>query len=212
MWTRNYQNLINTRSFVTYGNLRSDNATAPAFDDTTPFTFKKVNGNLYNLCVGNNYVSYGNDYSRSSFINNFTVDTVIGEGVTVSNSDSLKSTTNLFLYFGSGTAKEDFNDYKLTEIAGISSVGALSNTISKNSDGKYVCTITGIIKAENACTISEFGLFRILASFAQSGSGSWYHRALIYRKVLATPLTLTAGQTASVSFSITLPTITIVQS
>lgn len=211
MWTRNYQNLINARSFLLYGNIESKTSVAGStFNDTTPFTFKGVNGTVYNLCVGSQYVNQAANYSKSAFISTVTGG-LLGASTTVNNK-STEDLDTIYVYFGSSTANEDFNDYKLTDIDGISSVGNMVNTVSKNSDGKYVCTITGIIKATNTCTISEFGLFRNLICYASTKSTEGHYRALIYRKVLDTPITLTAGQTASVSFSITLPTITIVQS
>ena len=134
------------------------------------------------------------DYPRSSY-------STFGQS---SNNDNLSqlstSTATIYpvLLVGKSNAAESYNDYAIDLITNLSVVGYRSAGITYSTDGCIYTTVkTFINNTENDITVNELGLYQ----HYENGLD-----VLVYRKKLATPVTLKAkGGTATFSLVIDIP-------
>jgi hypothetical protein len=105
-----------------------------------------------------------------------------------------------YLSFGSGDSAETIDDYKLSFILTINSVGSFTSKTLMNEDGSVTVFYKGNIRSTENVTIKELGL--INCQYCSSTCP-----VLMYRKVLETPIELTANVPAAITFDITFPNI-----
>ena len=99
--------------------------------------------------------------------------------------------------FGSGTTPATVNDYKLeSEITTGISVTSQDSPTTEHTDKYTLWTATFGVKASVETTISEIGLF----SHVYTSSGSFI--TLVDRTVLDTPITIPAGQSKQITYTI----------
>lgn len=107
------------------------------------------------------------------------------------------TSTHQYVEFGNGTTPATVNDYKLeSEITTGISVSSQDVTTTEQTDSYILWTATFGVKASVETTISEIGLF----SHVYTTSGNL--TALVDRTVLDTPITIPAGQSKQITYTI----------
>lgn len=102
-----------------------------------------------------------------------------------------------YVLFGNGTTPATVNDYKLESeiITGIS-VAYPSSVTTEQTDNYILWTATFGVKASVETTISEIGLF------SQAYTANGPVTSLVDRTVLDTPITIPAGQSKQITYTI----------
>ena len=102
-----------------------------------------------------------------------------------------------YVLFGNGTTPATVNDYKLeSPISSGITVANPSSTTNEQTDDYILWTVTFGVKASVETTISEIGL--ISRAYMPSG----YTEVLVDRTVLETPITIPAGQSKQITYTI----------
>lgn len=102
-----------------------------------------------------------------------------------------------YVLFGNGTTPATINDYKLeSPIDSGIAVANPSSTTNEQTDDYILWTVTFGVKASVETTISEIGLI----SKAHLTNG--YAETLVDRTVLDTPITIPAGQSKQITYTI----------
>ena len=102
-----------------------------------------------------------------------------------------------YVLFGNGTTPATVNDYKLeSPITSNITVANPSSTTTEQTDNYILWTVTFGVKASVETTISEIGLF----SKAHMAGGA--AETLVDRTVLETPITIPAGQSKQITYTI----------
>ena len=105
--------------------------------------------------------------------------------------------TYQYVEFGNGTTPATANDYKLeSEITTGISVASQDLTTTEQTDSYILWTATFGVTASVETTISEIGLF----SHVYTTSGSF--PTLVDRTVLDAPITIPAGQSKQITYTI----------
>jgi hypothetical protein len=110
------------------------------------------------------------------------------------------------LICGSGNTSETYDDYKLaspftsTQVSKIGQATFVTDTHTYNeNDGTWTHTVTKTYIANESITIREIG---VTSGFYYK-NGNYHGAALVYRKVLDTPIEVSAGATFVLSFTAT---------
>ena len=219
MWTRNYNNLINTViSFSSQGNTTTS---TKSFGNGYLFNFKNAAGSVYEICTYSVSGDRGNFRSHPAFVthsgSNSSSDTrtctvtVIKDQTSVSSANEMGK---MLVGFGSSAAAETYEDYKLgTIITGLNQNSATA-TVIQNADGTLTLNCQILITATSDITIQEVGIFRPMSYRSVPSSGGTsnvYYPALLNRIVLDEPISVTSGNVANVTFAVTTPKISIAQ-
>ena len=107
--------------------------------------------------------------------------------------------TNGYQYvrFGNGTTPATVNDYKLESMIASGIEVANPNTVTTEQTGSYISwTVTFGVSASVETTISEIGL--IAKAYRSNGPID----TLVDRTVLDTPITIPAGQSKQITYTI----------
>lgn len=209
MWTKNYENIINTRAFCAnqgYG------STSPhPFDETYRFNCKSHTGKIYEIQTYNSYGSSAGLYhTYGAFVTRDTED-VFSSYVVVRTSfpDTVSNSRNLHIAFGSSNTEESRLDYNLGALVSDFTTNATKATVTANTDGSLTINYQILITATADITIQEIGLF-LDAKYNRSStnaSTAYSFFALINRIVLDEPVSVASGEVANITFSVTTPII-----
>lgn len=125
---------------------------------------------------------------------------IFGNSSSVDSFSQLINSTEIIpiLLVGSNDAEESYNDYALSIISSLTVVGGRYANVNYTSDDCIYNTVkTFVNNTENDITVNEVGLYQ---HFSENFD------VLLYRKKLATPVTLKArGGTASFNLVIDIP-------
>ena len=167
-----------------------------------PVSFKGITGTTYNGIINQPIVGV------SGSTNGFARPLLLGDP---SNASVPTTTTSIsesatWLGIGSGDTVETEEDYCLASPYTRGSDYTLTNTTtySRTYDGnKTNLSVAYTITALNDLTVREIGLFtRVMYSWTSSTSHTSSEGVLMYRKVLNAPLTISAGNSATVVLAI----------
>ena len=174
-------------------------------DNNTALTYKDWTGTTHNGFIPAGYTGASSPY------NNY-----IGRTTLAANNESNPFTLpssipsaspRPYLYFaiGSGTAAESEDDYHLASPLTVNTdftftLSAQTPTYDSGSNKTYRArTIT--ITALQDISISEFGIYACIWKSRTSGTVlQWTPPVLMYRKVLTTPISLSAGQSVTIDW------------
>ncbi len=118
---------------------------------------------------------------------------------------------NRFLCFGTGTADESVEDYKLGNAVFTFSIvngGSISYNTSILDDGSIKTTVSGVFQSSEDVTINEIGIVAFRSLTPSKSYGSSYRSTypfLMWRKKLDTSINFVAKTPVRVSFDIILP-------
>ena len=214
MWTRNYQNLLNT--IISCGNVGQKTAlgtSGTTFGDAYCWNFRAPNGNVYDIVTLNEYADYGNEVATAFLIRNASGTYTSSIQMQTTPTDYCSSSNNtLFVGFGSSGEAATFEDYKLhSHITSGYSTLSRTATPTLNADGTVTINYKIIISATADLTIQEIGIFKTINYLAHTSSSNdrEAYYALINRIVLDEPVSVATNQTSTITFSITTPKITL---
>lgn len=141
--------------------------------------------------ISSNVISTGNTTVTTDFSNNNWYG--VFNGMCVYNNSS----GSQYVLFGNGTTPATVNDYELESpiVSGIK-VANPSSTTNEQTDDYILWTVTFGVKASVDTTISEIGL--ISKAYKTGGAVE----TLVDRTVLDTPITIPAGQSKQITYTI----------
>lgn len=119
--------------------------------------------------------------------------------------------SNVRICIGNGTQEEDYDDYKMTgSVLGTTFTPVSSTTAFDDSTRQWVRTI--VVKYANTLdedfVVSEWGIWTPATNY--TGSTLVYSNGssvccLLYRELLAEPVTIAANSTATLTFTLKVP-------
>ena len=218
MWTRNYNNLLNTA--MTKVSKGVDGVSPYPFDDTYTGNYKNALGKIYEICNYNTHrtTSYSNmnSIARPAFVKQssgteFTSSVSLLSDIQSANGISYASEGNrIWVAFGSSDDEETYDDYMLENLITSFISNSLTGKATQNADGTMTVDYKILLTATADFTIKEIGIFSCVPFYApDSSSGAYAYFALINRIVLDEPITAVTDEVVHVNFSITTPKISI---
>jgi len=195
-WTRNYYNLLT--AFL-LGDTTETSVNTPV-DYQPPIVIRKQNGDYTNIIYHSGSSNYTPEkrLSGSDYNTLFTYFMQLGklsfgyhERPNTYNWDTLGN----YIQFGTGSTAADYEDYQLESpitsgLSMVQSEGTLTAPSAFDAvTHKYSSTRTFTINntSDSSITLSELGIFSC--------------SCLVYREVLATPITIDPGESVTVSFT-----------
>ena len=168
-----------------------------------------VNGNNYNvlkLTVNQNFTtsstpyfttckasSTGTTYTSILSISTTTTSSATNTAIIDQSGNLSSGTTSEICGFGTNSAAESYNDFRIDAISGNSTNGLYFNstnskmTFTTENGKRYMnIHIEATNKTGSDISISEFGMWRKIPTYLTSTSSSYTGYALVYRKVFAT--------------------------
>lgn len=193
MWLRNYYNML-TAFFLADDTLTS--STQPT-DYDPPIMIHGTNNTW--VAANSRALTYSlNSTNYMSYIRNFVAGNFFGKELC---EYSRTPSTGFGIFFGSGSTPATYEDYNLdtaitSGLSIVSQNGTLSQPTSYDNVTHHISSkrsFTVNNTSASPITINEFGIF------VNAGVGTNDY-AMIYREVLATPITLNPSESAIVSF------------
>lgn len=214
-WTRNYRNLIKAHAiFSTSSSTGITASSGWSFGDACPLNVKTCGGTIRDILVGNNYM-YG---QSAGFISLTNVNTLTARNLytqvgsprtTIATSGNMGNSFNYdypYIYFSSDDTAESIEDYTISNVIPATSSINVTPTITNNYNGTYTLNASITFTPTTSGEIKSFGITK--GMFAYYSSNPYYMEVLLYRALLAEPVTVTAQVPVTVNISITTPTIT----
>lgn len=215
MWTRNYNNLLNT---VMTNVSEGYNGTSPnPFGDTYMGNYKNTLGNIYEICTYNNTNNAALTWiARAPFAYRKSGTTVSAEVSLLTNIQSaLTGETGhqkgkIFVALGESDDEETYDDYMLEDVISSFILNSATATVSQNDDGTLTINYHLMLTATDEFTVREIGLFLPIPYHPTSASNVYYsYYALINRMVLGTEISAVKDEVVHVDFSITTPKVSV---
>lgn len=216
MWTRNYNNLVN--SLITQNNHGKNATSSKAFGDGYTGNFKNPLGAVYELCTCNPSTNnYSNYISRAAFARQDS------NGVYGAELSLLKDTqvvltpttpvskfpNNIYVALGDSDTAETYEDYRIDDVITAFIENAKSATVTENADGTLKIDYHLVLTATDTITIREIGIFMPFAFQAISGTSSCAFYTLVNRIVLDEEISAVKDDVVHVDFSIVTPKISV---
>ena len=215
MWTRNYNNLLNT--VVTNVSVGYNGVSPHPFGDTYTGNYKNTLGNVYEICTYNNTSNAALTWlARAPFVYRSGATSLSAEVSLLTNIQSTLTGDNghqkgkIFVAFGESNDAESYEDYMLENVISKFILNSATAQVTENGDGTLTIAYHIMITATDAFTIKEIGLFLPVAYHPTSASNVYYsYYALINRIVLDEPISAVTDEVVHVNFSITTPKISV---
>lgn len=211
MWTRNYKNILITNMTVANGGATTTSGSSFG-TDSYHFNFKTPSGNVYEIATHatSAYSQTINGCFASRAHTTFTLSSSVSL-ITSFTGTAAKSSSTVHVGFGSGTTTPSESDYALeTPITKITRVTSSASPVL-NANGTITIAYSIQISATADVTINEIGLFLPVSYYGAASSASsanYQYYALVNRMVLDEPVSIASDDSATITFSITTPTIT----
>lgn len=215
-WTRNYKNLIVAHALLTDYTNGISASSGWAFGDNCPLNVKASSGSVRDIQIGPSY-NYGPSAGFFSLTGSGTLGgkslytqtvvprTTIGTAANMGNSFSYN---NFYIYFSTDDTAESVDDYTLSNVIVASANTNTVFTVTNNNNGTFTLSTNIVYTPAESGIIKSFGITKGMLAYYYSSS-AYLMEVLLYRKVLAEPLTVTAGTPITISIQLTTPTITI---
>ena len=212
MWTRNYNNLLNT-AVTTISEGYNGESPRP-FGDTYTGNYKNPLGNIFEICTftANVYLA------RAPFVyrKNAAGCPVAAEVSMLKNTqNSLMNDDGwqkgkIFVALGASNDPESYEDYMIEDVISSFILNSATATVTENDDGTLTVSYRIMITATAEFTAKEIGIFLPIAYYNNNTSGRAYsYYALINRMVLDEPITAVTDEVVHVNFSLTPPKISV---
>lgn len=193
MWLRNYYNML-TAFFLADDTLSSSSQPS----DYDPPIMIHTQNNAW-TAANSRAVSYSlNSTNYMSYVRNFIAGNFFGKELC---SYSRTPSEGFGIFFGSGSTPVTYDDYNLetpitSGLSVVSQNGTLTQPTSYDNATHHISSkrsFTVNNSSASPITVSEFGIF----VNAGASTGDY---AMIYREVLATPITLNPSESAIITF------------
>lgn len=216
MWTRNYNNLVN--SVITLNNQGQGGASGKAFGDGYTGNFKNPLGAVYEICTynaaNNNYCNY---VSRAPFVSRNNSG-ALGAGLSL-----LKDTqavimptiaaseiaNKIYVALGDDDTAETYEDYRIDDVITAVIENTKSATVTENADGTLKIDYHLVVTATDTITIREIGIFMITAYTSINQTQNCAYYALVNRIVLEEEISAVKDDVVHIDFSIVTPKISV---
>lgn len=210
MWTRNYNNLLNT--VITSISEGLNGPSPHPFGDAYTGNYKNPLGNVYEICTFNTNVYI----ARAPFVYRKSGTTLSAEASllkniqTALNSDNGHQKGKIFVAFGVSDDPESYDDYMVEDTISSFILNSATATVTENDDGTVTVSYRIMLTATAAFTAKEIGIFLPIGYYNNAASGPVYsYYALVNRMVLDTPITAATDEVVHVNFSITTPKVSV---
>ena len=213
MWTRNYNNIINT--MLTNISNGYSGASFHPFDDSYTGNFKNTAGTIYEIATYNSNNNYSRYRTYAAFVRRTSgselksgaqlLTNIQGKVYGYPNTDSEGT---LLVAFGKSDDDESYEDYMIEDVITSFILNSGTSTITENADGTLTIDYRIMFTATDEIEVKEIGLFLPVFYVGANNSNDCYY-ALINRMVLDTPITAVKDEVVHVNFSITTPKISI---
>lgn len=214
MWTRNYNNLVN--SVITQNNHGGGVSSKP-FGDGYIGNFKNPLGEVYEIC---NYNPYSNSYSNYSAHAPFVARSSSSYSAGVSLLKNIQTVASpaipvtdfpnkIYVALGDSDTGETYEDYRIDDVITAVIENAKSATITENADGSLKIDYHLVVTATDTITIREVGIFVLMPYASVSNTSNCAYYALVNRIVLDQEISAVKDDVVHVDFSIVTPKISI---
>lgn len=210
MWTRNYNNLLN--SVISNINEGYNGASPHPFGDTYTGNYKNPLGNVYEICTFNTNVYL----TRAPFVYRKSGTTLSAEVSllkniqTALNGDSGHQKGKIFVAMGVSDDPETYDDYMIEDVITSFIVNSTTASVVENDDGTVTVNYRLMLTATADFTAKELGIFLPIGYMNTTASNVLYsYYTLINRMVLDKPITAVTDEVVHVNFSITTPKISV---
>jgi hypothetical protein len=216
MWTRNYNNLVN--SVITLNNQGQGGASGKAFGDGYTGNFKNPLGAVYEICTYNpNANNYSNYTAHAPFVSRASNGTY-GAGISLlKNIQSVISPTTaisefpnkIFVALGDDDTAETYEDYRIDDVITAVIENAKTATVTENADGTFKIDYHLVVTATEAITIREIGIFVLMPYTAINTTSNCAYYALVNRIVLDQEISAVKDDVVHIDFSVVTPKISV---
>lgn len=215
MWTRNYNNLLNT--VITNVSEGYNGASPHPFGDTYTGNFKNALGNIYEICTYNTTNNAPLTWiARAPLAYRKSGTAVSTEIALLTNvqsglqSESGHHKGKIFVAFGVSDDEETYEDYRLDDVITNFILNNSTATATENGDGTLTINYHLMLTATADFVIREIGLFLPIPYHPTSASNITYgYYALVNRMVLDKAISAVKDEVVHVNFSITTPKISV---
>lgn len=216
MWTRNYNNLVN--SVITQNSQGSGGASGKAFGDGYTGNFKNPLGSVLEICTYNpNNNNYTNYVAHAPFVSRASNGTYSANLSLLKNTQTVLSPTTpvgefpnkIFVALGDDDTAETYEDYRIDDVITALIENAKSATITENADGTLKIDYHLVVTATDTITIREIGIFMIMAYTTISNTSNCAYYTLVNRIVLDQEISAVKDDVVHIDFSVVTPKISV---